>query len=74
MLILKIKDMSCGHCVSTVRKTVEALDPTADVEINLASKTARVASAVRDAAIIAALEQAGYPSVRVDENPALADG
>ncbi|WEK49901.1 MAG: heavy-metal-associated domain-containing protein [Candidatus Kaistia colombiensis] len=65
MLTLKVKDMSCGHCVATVTKTVKGLDPVAEVATDLASRTVRVESGVDAAAITAALEEAGYPSERV---------
>jgi copper chaperone len=65
MLTLNIKDMSCGHCVSTVQKTVKALDPAAEVGTDLASKTVRIESAAEPGAIVAALEEAGYPSLLV---------
>lgn len=65
MLTLKVKDMSCGHCVSTVQKTVKGLDPAAEVETDLAARTVRVTSGIEAAAITAALEEAGYPSVAI---------
>ena len=33
-----IKDMSCGHCVSVITKTVQQLDPLARVQVELAAK------------------------------------
>ena len=38
MIEFEVKDMSCGHCVSTVTKTVKLVDPTAGVHVYLASK------------------------------------
>lgn len=64
MLVLKVKDMSCGHCAATIEKTVKGVDADARVEINLASKTVHVDGAADTAAIVAALDEAGYPSVR----------
>jgi copper chaperone len=65
MLTLNIKDMSCGHCVATVLKTVKALDPAAEVGTDLASKTVRIESRAEPGAIVAALEDAGYPSIAI---------
>lgn len=65
MLTLKVKDMSCGHCVATVTKTVKGLDPVAEVATDLATRTVTVQSGIDEAAILAALDDAGYPSERV---------
>lgn len=65
MLTLKVKDMSCGHCVATVTKTVKGIDPAAEVGTDLASRTVRVESGLDAATITAALEEAGYPSVAI---------
>ncbi|BCP54513.1 heavy metal transport/detoxification protein [Kaistia sp. 32K] len=65
MLTLKVKDMSCGHCVATVTKTVKGLDPAAEVGTDLTARTVQVESSVDAAAIVAALDDAGYPSVRI---------
>lgn len=65
MLTLKVKDMSCGHCVATVTKTVKGLDPSAEIGTDLASRTVRVESGLDEAVIVTALDDAGYPSVRI---------
>ncbi|WP_029076257.1 heavy-metal-associated domain-containing protein [Kaistia adipata] len=64
MLVLKVKDMSCGHCAATIEKTVKDVDAGARIEINLAAKTVHVDGSVDNAAIVAALDEAGYPSVQ----------
>ena len=56
-----IEDMSCGHCVSVVTKTVQQLDPQARVDVKLASKKVVVQSAQPREAIAEALADAGYP-------------
>jgi copper chaperone len=53
--------MSCGHCVSTVTKTVKSLDPSAAVTADLASKAVTVETTAPRAAVARALEEAGYP-------------
>jgi copper chaperone len=65
MLMLKVVDMSCGHCVATIEKTVKGVDADARVGTDLATKTVSVEGAADPAAIVAALEDAGYPSVRL---------
>lgn len=59
---LLIPDMSCGHCVATIEKTVKDADPSANVRSDLASHTAEIETSVPAAALIEALENAGYPS------------
>ena len=33
--ILAVNDMTCGHCVGTVRKALEAALPGAEISVNL---------------------------------------
>ncbi|MCX5497213.1 heavy-metal-associated domain-containing protein [Kaistia dalseonensis] len=65
MVTLKVPDMSCGHCVSTVRKAVQGLDPAATVAVDLAAKLVTVESALDAAAIAEAVREAGYENARV---------
>ena len=57
-----IPDMSCGHCVSTVKKAIKAADPQANAEVDLMKRRALVTSAVDPKAIAAAMDDAGYPA------------
>ena len=61
MYELQVDNMSCGHCVKAVTRAVQALDPAASVEVDLASKTVKVGSASALADIKAAIEEADYP-------------
>jgi copper chaperone len=36
MIAIEVKDMTCGHCASTITKAVKALDASARVTIDLA--------------------------------------
>jgi copper chaperone len=56
-----IEAMSCGHCASTITKTVKLLDPQARVEVDLNRKKVKVESTEDRAVIAAALTEAGYP-------------
>lgn len=62
MIELTVKDMSCGHCVSTVTKALKAIDPQASVEVDLASKRVRVETQQPLEALTQALQQAGFPA------------
>jgi copper chaperone len=62
MLKLKVPDMTCGHCVSTVEKAIKAVDARASVKTDLASKTVTVDSSAAVEAISKAIDGAGYPN------------
>ena len=61
---LTAPDISCGHCVATVKSAVGALAGVASVEADEATKRVEVdfdPSRVSQAQIEAALDEAGYP-------------
>lgn len=62
MLELSIPDMSCGHCVATVTKTVKALDADATVTADLASRSVSISTKAEPKAVAAALAEEGYPA------------
>ncbi|MBX5132682.1 heavy-metal-associated domain-containing protein [Rhizobium lentis] len=62
MYEFEIKNMTCGHCASTVEKAIKAADPEASASIDLAARTAKVETKIDPAAINAAIEKAGYPT------------
>ena len=61
MYELQVENMSCGHCVASVTKAVRALDGTAQVDVDLASKQVKVQSGASLDAVKAAIAEAGYP-------------
>lgn len=61
MIEFNVPDISCGHCVGMVSKTVKQVDPAASVEVDLASKQVRITSALSRDVFAAALTDAGYP-------------
>jgi copper chaperone len=59
----KIEGMDCAHCVSSVEGAVRALPGIEDVKVSLADNNAVISrdpGLVTDAAIIEAIEDAGY--------------
>lgn len=75
MRAFKVEDMSCGHCVAAITGAVKAVDPAAGVDVDLASRLVRVESARADeAAVAAAIAEAGYTPVAVAEPAAMAAG
>lgn len=61
MYELQVENMSCGHCVGVVTKAVQAIDATAKVEVDLASKSVKIDSASALAPLTSAIADAGYP-------------
>jgi Cu+-exporting ATPase len=61
MYELTVEDMSCGHCVGRVTRSVQALDREAKVEVDLPTKKVRVDSTADLDAIAQAIDAAGYP-------------
>lgn len=62
MITLNVPDMTCGHCVSTVTKTVKGLDSAANVTVDLGRQTVTIEGGVDADKVKAALEEAGYPA------------
>jgi copper chaperone len=56
----KVSGMSCGHCVRAITQAIQALDPQAQIQVNLAQATVNIESSLTQAAIAAAIEEAGY--------------
>jgi copper chaperone len=59
---LSIPDMSCGHCVGVITKTVKALDADAQLDFDLAQHTVTLQTKAPLDAVRAALDDAGYPA------------
>jgi copper chaperone len=57
-----VPDMTCGHCASAVTKAIKAIDPQAEVKVDVAGKTVAVETAVPATTVSAALAKAGYPA------------
>ncbi|MBE3008187.1 heavy-metal-associated domain-containing protein [Microbispora sp. NEAU-D428] len=57
-----VTGMTCGHCVSSVSEEVGAVAGVSDVRVDLASGllTVETDGGVDDAAIVAAVREAGY--------------
>ena len=62
MTTLHIPDMSCGHCKSTVEKTIHSLDPAARIEFDMAARKVAVESSADAMAVTAALAKVGFPA------------
>lgn len=61
----QVKGMTCGHCVSTVKTEIGRIAGVADVLVDLDSGLVSVSSEspVEEAAVRAAVDEAGYEVV-----------
>ena len=60
MYELQVEGMSCGHCVHSVTKSMQALDASAKVDVDLSTQRIRVTSTASLEDIKAAVLEAGY--------------
>ena len=66
MLTYIINDMTCGHCVSSITKAVQAIEPHAKVTADLANKRVTIEDAHVDTTLLSdAMKEAGYTPVLV---------
>ncbi len=60
MIEMTLPTMTCGHCVKTVTRTVQQIDPAATVEIDLPLHRLRIASTRAAQDFATALADEGY--------------
>ena len=67
MIAFEVKDMTCGHCVSTITKAVTSVDAGARVTVDLPSHRVDIEPAAADAGRLqAAIAAAGYTPVAIE--------
>ena len=59
----RIDNMTCGGCARSVTKTIQKVDPSAEVQIDVDRRSVEVRSAKAPADFAAALDQVGFPTV-----------
>ena len=59
----RIENMTCGGCARSVTRTIQKLDPEAQVEIDVDRRFVEVRSETPSADFAAALAEVGYPAV-----------
>lgn len=62
----RIEGMTCGHCVSTLSRAIQAIDPAAKVNAQLGERILAVGSGAAVDEIQRAIEAAGYSAVVID--------
>jgi copper chaperone len=63
MIELRVEGMTCGHCVSAVTRAVKAVDPEANVQVDLGTGRVRVDGRSSADALGKAIAEAGYPAM-----------
>lgn len=58
----EVPAISCGHCVKAITETVKALDPGAQVSVDIVSKKVTLETSKDRPTVAAALTEAGYPT------------
>jgi copper chaperone len=56
----RVDGMTCGGCAASVTKAIQAVEPAAEVEVDLDKKTVTVRGLDDDDAIAGAVEDAGF--------------
>ena len=59
---LRIDDMTCDGCARAVTRTIQRLDPEAQVAVDRPGGTADVTTKAAGEALVNALTKAGYPA------------
>lgn len=62
---LAVDGMTCGHCVRAITRAVQALDPAAQVAVDLAARRVDVQAELPVQQVVASIVAAGYPTVTV---------
>lgn len=64
MISFEVMDMTCGHCVASITRAVQALDAQARVQVDLAAHRVDIEGVSADAAMLkAAISDAGFTPV-----------
>ncbi|MDB5948137.1 MAG: copZ [Ramlibacter sp.] len=70
MIAFEVKDMTCGHCVSTITRALKAIDQDAKVNIDLAAHRVEVETTSASVAQLSdAITEAGYTPVETGASP-----
>lgn len=60
MQLFNVQGMTCGHCVRAVTEAIKNDDPTANVQVELASKQVKVQSSLSPERIVSLISEEGY--------------
>ncbi|GJH11667.1 heavy-metal-associated domain-containing protein [Caballeronia novacaledonica] len=65
MTEFEVQGMSCQHCVAAVTRSIQEIDPQAQVRVDLERGTVAVESGKSNDALKEAIDEAGYTVVGV---------
>lgn len=72
MIAFQVNDMTCNHCVGAITKAVKAVDPAADLQIDLATHQVQINTTQADVALLAsAITDAGFTPVALAQAGAI---
>ena len=61
MLTLKVSGMTCGGCINAVTRAIQAQDPQAKVQADLARQTVTLETTLSEAQACQLITDAGFP-------------
>jgi copper chaperone len=59
-LLMQVEGMTCQGCVNAVTKSIQRLDPTARVDVDLEHGRVRIATVAQSIEVAQAITKAGY--------------
>jgi copper chaperone len=59
-LLMQVEGMTCEGCVNAVTKSIQRLDPTARVDVDLEHGRVRIATVAQSIEVAQAITKAGY--------------
>jgi copper chaperone CopZ len=59
----RIENMTCGGCARSVIRTIQKVDPAAEVRIDVEARSVEVNTKASPEALTSALDAAGFPAV-----------
>lgn len=65
MQSFSVPDMTCGHCKASVEQALSALPDAGRISVDLAAHVVKVDGPAPAAAILAALDEAGFPATKI---------
>ena len=65
MIEMSVPDMTCGHCIATIRKAVSGIDQGATCNVDLEARRVTVGSVLPPSDFVEALEEVGYSPILV---------
>ena len=60
-----VPSMTCGHCVRTLTRAVQALDPAAQLQADLAAQTVTITTTAARERVLAAFAAQDYPATPI---------